>query len=60
MQRLKELCVAFWSMFTEDEKEGYYCGMGTIGFVEDVSSMIGFDLEKLTEEEFDEILSHLN
>ena len=59
MKRLKEMCVAIWSMLTEDEKVGYYCGMGTIGFVEDISSIIGFNLDNLTEEEFDTILVQL-
>ena len=59
MKRLKEMCTAIWSMLTEEEKVGYYCGMGTIGFVEDVSGIIGFDLDTLTEDEFDEILAQL-
>ena len=59
MKRLKEMCVAIWSLLTEEEKVGYYCGMGTIGFVEDVSGIIGFDLDNITEDEFDEILTQL-
>ena len=59
MNRLKEMSIAIWNMLTEEEKVGYYCGMGTIGFVEDVSGIIGFDLDTLTEDEFDEILAQL-
>ena len=59
MERLKEMCVAIWSMLTEEEKVGYYCGMGTIGFVEDVSGIIGFDLNDITEDDFNEILAQL-
>ncbi len=59
MKRLKEMCVAIWSLLTEEEKVGYYCGMGTIGFVEDVSGIICFDLDDITEDEFDEILAQL-
>jgi hypothetical protein len=56
MERLKEMCVAIWSMLTDDEAEGYFCGMGTIGFVESVADLIFFDLETLSEAEFDAIL----
>ena len=56
MERLKEMCVAIWSMLTDDEVEGYFCGMGTIGFVESVADLIFFDLETLSEAEFDAIL----
>jgi hypothetical protein len=31
-------------MLTDDEAEGYFCGMGTIGFVESVADLIFFDL----------------
>ena len=56
MERLKEMCVAIWSMMTDDEIQGYFCGMGTIGFVEAVADLIFFDLETISEADFDAIL----
>jgi hypothetical protein len=60
MERLKEMCVAIWSMLTDEEAEGYFCGMGTIGFVESVAALIFFDVEELSEEDWDAILDAID
>lgn len=58
--RLFELCISIWSLLKETEKERYYYGEGTIGFVEEVAAMLGFDINELSEEELDVILDKLD
>jgi hypothetical protein len=60
MERLKEMCVAIWSMLTDEEAEGWFCGDGTIGFVESVAALIFFDVEELSEEDLDAILDAID
>ena len=60
MERLKEVSIAIWSMMTEEEKAGYYCNTGIIGFVEDVSGIIGFDIDSISVDEFDAIVAQLD
>ena len=60
MERLKEMCVAIWSMLTDDEAEGYFCGTGTIGFVESVADLLFIDMEEVSEEELDAILDAID
>jgi hypothetical protein len=60
MERLKEMCVSIWSKLTDDEAEGWFCGDGTIGFVESVAALFFFDLETLSEEELDVILDAID
>ena len=60
MERLKEMCVAIWSMLTDEEAEGYFYNVGTIGFVEYVANIIWFDMETLTDEELDIILDAID
>ena len=33
-----------WKSLTEQEREAYYCDHGTIGFVEDVASLLHLEL----------------
>ena len=60
MERLKEMCVTIWSMLTDDEAEGYFCGTGTIGFVESVADLLFIDMEEVSEEELDVILDAID
>jgi hypothetical protein len=60
MERLKEMCVAIWSMLTDEEAEGYFCGTGTIGFVESVADLLFIDMEEVSEEELDVILDAID
>ena len=60
MERLKEVSIAIWKMMTEEEKAGYYCDTGIIGFVEDVSGIIGFDIDSINIEEFESIVAQLD
>lgn len=60
MERLKEMCVTIWSMLTDDEAEGYFCGVGTIGFVESVADLLFIDMEEVSEEELDVILDAID
>ena len=57
--RLKELCIHVWSQFTLDEREMYYCGLGTIEFVYSIANVLFMDTEELTDEALDEILDEL-
>lgn len=60
MERLKEMCVAIWSKLTDDETDGWFCGDGTIGFVESVAALFFFDVEELSEEDLDAILDAID
>ena len=60
MERLKEMCVAIWSMLTDEEADGWFCGDGTIGFVEYVAGIIFFDMETLSEDDMDAILDAID
>ena len=41
-ERLTQMCLTLWPMLTEDEKEAYYVGLGTISFVENVAALLAF------------------
>ena len=60
MERLKEMCVAIWSKLTDEEAEGWFCGDGTIGFVESVAALFFFDVGELSEEDWDSILDAID
>ena len=60
MERLKEMCLAIWSKLTDNEVEGWFCGDGTIGFVESVAALFFFDVGELSEEDWDSILDAIN
>lgn len=44
MDRIVELGKKVWSLLTEDERERYYM-VGTLTFVEDITAMVGYDLD---------------
>ena len=60
MERLVEMSLGIWSMMTEEEKVSYFYNTGIIGFVEDVAGIIGFDLDSLSTDEFDDIIAQLD
>ena len=57
--RLKELCTKIWYQLTLEERENFYYGEGTIGFVSSICDILFYDSEELTEEDWDEILEDL-
>lgn len=60
MKRLVEMCLGIWSMMTEEEKVSYFYNTGIIGFVEDVAGIIGFDVDSISVDEFNDILAQLD
>lgn len=44
MDRIVELGRQVWPLLTEEEHERYYM-VGTLTFVEDIATMIGYDLD---------------
>ena len=59
MERLFEVCKSVWQLLTESEREAFVYDTGTIGFVEQCAELIHFDLNTITEKQFDEILEVL-
>lgn len=57
--RLKELCLLVWALLTEEEKEAYFYGTGTIGFIEDVAKIFNIEAGELSEEFIDEVTEQL-
>lgn len=58
--RLKELCCKIWKLLSEDEQEGYFCGDGTYGFIENVAALIYVDIAELSDEEMEDIANALD
>ena len=58
--RLKEMCCKVWSLLTLEEREAYYYGIGTIGFVDYIKQILAIDDIVLTDEKLDEILDELD
>ena len=44
-----------WKMLTDDEREAYYIDNGTIGFVEDIATVLHFQLCEVSLTEFEAI-----
>ena len=59
LARLKELCTKIWYQLTLEERENFYYGEGTIGFVSTVCDILFYNPDDLTEESWDEILDEL-
>ena len=59
-KRLVEMSLGIWSMMTDEEKVGYFCNTGIIGFVEDVAGIIGFDIDSISVDEFNDIVAQLD
>jgi hypothetical protein len=57
--RLKELCPLVWALLTDEEKEAYFHGTGTIGFIEDVAKLLSIEAGGLSEEFIDELTEQL-
>ena len=54
------ICDSKWSQLNEQERDHYFCTIGTIGFMEQVDDETGgFCLKSLTDDEFNAILSIL-
>ena len=58
--RLEDLCKKIWIQLTNEEKERYFFGEGTIEFVADVADILGIDSNALTEDELDTLLNDLD
>jgi hypothetical protein len=57
--RLKVLCLLAWALLTDEEKEAYFYGTGTIEFIEDVAKIFNIDADELSEEFIDEVAEQL-
>lgn len=54
-KRLVAVARKIWRTMTPDERNRYYYDTGTIGFVENVASLLGLGLHKVTISEFEAI-----
>lgn len=62
-ERLAQMCLTLWPMLTEEEKENYYVGLGTLSFIENVAALLTFyedgELMLPDDEVLDSILDRL-
>lgn len=52
MKDFVEFAKKVWDLLPYEQKDRYYCGTGTIGFVEDMTQVYGTDL---TDDEYESV-----
>lgn len=62
-ERLAQMCLTLWPMLTEEEKESYCEGLGTLSFIENVAALLTFyedgELQLPDDEVLESILDRL-
>ena len=59
MERLLKICTDVWPLLTQEEQECFAYDTGLIGFIENMANVIHFDLDSLSIDEIDKILTYL-
>lgn len=57
--RLCKVGRRIWRMLSDDERDAYYCDTGTIGFVENVATLLHLGLCTVTLDEFERIHNYI-
>ena len=59
-ERLAQMCLTLWPMLTEEEKENYCEGLGTLSFIENVAALLTFYEDGELQLPDDEVLDEQN
>ena len=53
MDRIIQIGKKFWNLLTDDEQEKYYADIGTLGFVDNLFSLLRVPTEDCTQEQYE-------